>query len=77
MLTMVGKFFPTKPAKPMGKLTLSYGTAQIIAPALSGMIAEATGNYNMPLILAGAFMSFGMILIYVLMQRSSKLANTA
>ena len=77
MLTMVGKFFPTKPAKPMGKLTLSYGTAQIIAPALSGMIAEATGNYNMPLILAGAFMSFGMVLIYVLMQRSSKLANTA
>ena len=72
MLTMVGKFFPTKPAKPMGKLTLSYGTAQIIAPALSGMMAEASGNYNMPLILAGVFMGVGMILIYVLMMRSSK-----
>ena len=32
MLTMMGKFYPTKPAKPMGKLTLSYGVAQIAAP---------------------------------------------
>jgi predicted MFS family arabinose efflux permease len=63
MLTMVGKFFPTKPAKPMGKLTLSYGVAQIIAPALSGTIAEATGNYNTPLIMAAVVMGIGMILI--------------
>jgi predicted MFS family arabinose efflux permease len=70
MLTMVGKFFPTKPAKPMGKLTLSYGAAQILAPALSGMMAEASGNYNMPLMLAGGFMAFGMMLIYVLILRS-------
>lgn len=70
MLTMVGKFFPTKPAKPMGKLTLSYGTAQIIAPAVSGMMAENSGNYNMPLVLAGIFMSAGMVLIYLLMIRS-------
>ena len=66
MLTMVGKFYPTKPAKPMGKLTLSYGVAQIIAPAMSGMIAEATGNYSMPLILAAVIMGVGMILLLVL-----------
>jgi MFS family permease len=66
MLTMVGKFYPTKPAKPMGKLTLSYGVAQIIAPAMSGMIAEATGNYSMPLILAAVIMGFGMILLVIL-----------
>lgn len=76
ILTMVGKFFPTKPAKPMGKLTLSYGTAQIIAPALSGMLAEASGNYNTPLLLAGGFMVLGMVLIYVLMLRSNKAINT-
>ena len=63
MLTMVGKFFPTKPAKPMGKLTLSYGAAQIIAPAISGMIAETTGNYNTPLIMAAVTMAVGMFLI--------------
>lgn len=67
MLTMVGKFFPTKPAKPMGKLTLSYGTAQILAPAISGMMAEATGNYNTPLLMAGGFMAIGMGLIYWLL----------
>jgi len=77
MLTMVGKLFPTKPAKPMGKLTLSYGTAQIIAPAISGMMAEATGNYNMPLILAGIIMAIGMVLIYILMLRSNKVINMA
>ena len=63
MLTMVGKFFPTRPAKPMGKLTLSYGVAQIIAPALSGMMAEITGNYNMPLIMAAVVMAIGMVLL--------------
>ncbi len=67
MLTMVGKFFPTKPAKPMGKLTLSYGVAQIIAPAMSGMIAESTGNYNTPLILAAVIMGVGMALLIWLM----------
>jgi len=77
MLTMVGKFFPTKPAKPMGKLTLSYGTAQIIAPALSGMMAEASGNYDMPLILGGAFMGVGMILIYTLMLQKEKSTKMA
>lgn len=66
MLTMVGKFYPTKPAKPMGKLTLSYGVAQIIAPAMSGMIAEATGNYKTPLILAAVIMAVGMGILMML-----------
>lgn len=66
MLTMVGRFFPTRPAKPMAKLTLSYGVAQIIAPALSGMIAEATGSYNGPLIIASIIMFVGIILLVVL-----------
>ncbi len=52
MLTMVGKFYPTKPAKPMGKLTLSYGVAQIVAPAMSGLLQKPAGNYSMPLIIA-------------------------
>lgn len=66
MLTMVGKFYPTKPAKPMGRLTLSYGTAQIVAPAISGTIAEVTGNYSMPLIVAGVIMVVGVALLGIL-----------
>ena len=70
MLTMVGKFFPTKPAKPMGKLTLSYGAAQIIAPAMSGMMAESTGNYNTPLILAAVIMGLGMgFLVWLMLHK--------
>ncbi|MCK5917571.1 MAG: YbfB/YjiJ family MFS transporter [Cocleimonas sp.] len=72
MLTMVGKFFPTKPAKPMGKLTLSYGTAQIIAPALSGSLAEASGNYNTPLMMAAIMMAIGMGLIALLYSLQQK-----
>ena len=66
MLTMVGRFFPTRPAKPMAKLTLSYGIAQVVAPALSGMMAEATGSYNGPLIIASVIMLVGMALLFVL-----------
>lgn len=66
MLTMVGKFYPTKPAKPMGRLTLSYGIAQIVAPAISGTMAETTGNYSMPLIMAAVIMGVGIILLAIL-----------
>ncbi len=66
MLTMVGKFYPTRPAKPMGRLTLSYGVAQIVAPAISGVVADTTGNYTMPLIIAAVIMCIGMILLGIL-----------
>lgn len=66
MLTMVGRFFPTRPAKPMAQLTLSYGVAQVVAPAASGIMAEATGNYNVPLFIAAAIMLFGMVLLMLL-----------
>lgn len=66
MLTMVGKFYPTKPAKPMGRLTLSYGAAQIVAPAISGNIAEITGSYSIPLLLASAVMGVGTLLLGIL-----------
>ncbi|MES9875680.1 MAG: YbfB/YjiJ family MFS transporter [Candidatus Sedimenticola sp. PURPLELP] len=68
MLTMVGRFFPSKPAKPMGKLTLSYGVAQIIAPAISGVMAQQTGSYNGPLYIASAVMAVGIVLLLVLMR---------
>ncbi len=63
MLTMMGKFYPTKPAKPMGKLTLSYGVAQMVAPALAGTLAETSGTYNGSLYLAAAIMGIGLLLI--------------
>jgi len=77
MLTMMGKFYPTKPAKPMGKLTLSYGVAQIAAPALAGTLAETSGTYNGSLYLAALIMGVGLILILVLASRDATYPQSA
>lgn len=66
VLTMAGRFYPTKPAKLMGKMTLSYGAAQIIGPLLTGVMAERFGNYNLGLWLAVGFTLVGAALILVL-----------
>jgi predicted MFS family arabinose efflux permease len=77
MLTMIGKFYPTKPAKPMGKLTLSYGVAQIAAPALAGTLAETSGTYNGSLYLAAIIMAIGLILVLYLVSHETKLRRAA
>ncbi len=66
VLTMAGRLYPSKPAKLMGRMTLSYGLAQIVAPALTGVLAEQSGNYFMGLWLAGGFVALGAVLILVL-----------
>ncbi|MCW8945477.1 MAG: YbfB/YjiJ family MFS transporter [Sedimenticola sp.] len=77
MLTMIGKFYPTKPAKPMGKLTLSYGVAQIAAPALAGTLAETSGTYNGSLYLAAIIMAVGLLLILYLVSHEAKSRDVA
>lgn len=66
VLTMAGRFYPTKPAKLMGKLTLSYGVAQIIAPAIAGYMAAQTGQYSAALLMAAIMMGFGTLLLLTL-----------
>ncbi len=56
VLTMAGQYYPTRPAKIMGKMTLSYGAAQIIAPAITGSLANHFGGYTTGLYLAGVAM---------------------
>ncbi len=73
MLTMAGRFFPAHPAKPMAKLTLSYGVAQVVAPAVSGIMAEATGNYNGPFFIASGVMVLGMVLLLILQMSATKI----
>lgn len=72
VLTMAGRFYPTKPAKLMGKLTLSYGVAQIIAPAAAGMMAEQSGHYNGGLIMAAVMMILGTLLLMLLILAENK-----
>ncbi|MDO6562399.1 YbfB/YjiJ family MFS transporter [Amphritea sp. 1_MG-2023] len=72
VLTMAGRYYPTRPAKMMGKMTLSFGTAQIIAPALAGLLAEHSGNYISAVYMAAFIMALGSILLLMLKAREPK-----
>lgn len=66
VLTMAGKFYPTRPAKMMGKMTISYGAAQIIGPAITGSLATWLGSYAGGLYFAAGVMAVGTGLLLVL-----------
>jgi predicted MFS family arabinose efflux permease len=66
VLTMAGRYYPTRPAKMMGKMTISYGTAQIIGPAITGWLARNSGSYAAGLYMAAAVMVIGTLLLFVL-----------
>lgn len=63
VLSMAGRYYPTRPAKMMGKMTLSYGAAQIIGPAITGSLASHLGSYNAGLYFAAAVMAVGTLLL--------------
>ncbi len=65
-LTLIGRRFPGNPSKAMAKLTISYGVAQIVAPAIAGGIAAATGSYRGALVAAVLVMCLGMLLVMIL-----------
>ena len=66
ILTMAGRFYPTKPAKMMGKMTLSYGVAQVLAPAAGGLLGEISGNYYSSLYMASVVMALGLgLMLYI------------
>lgn len=65
MLTLVGRRNRANPSQAMARLTLSYGVAQIVAPALVGTLAETTGNYDAGLWMATAMLVVGMAVLVV------------
>jgi predicted MFS family arabinose efflux permease len=66
VLSMAGRYYPNMPAKMMGKMTLSYGVAQIIGPAITGIIGAKFGSYNAGLYVAASVMVLGTVLLFVL-----------
>ncbi len=72
VLTMAGHFYPSNPAKFMGRMTLAYGIAQIIAPTCTGILAQTLGDYNAGLYLSAVIMSAGALLIVRLMRLEPK-----
>lgn len=73
VLTMAGRYYPTKPAKMMGKMTISYGVAQIIGPAVTAQIASSFGGYSAGLYIAAGVMFLGSFLFFLL--RRMEVAN--
>ena len=72
VLTMAGHLFPSNPSKLMGKMTVAYSVAQIFAPALTGAIVGALGNYNASLYISGALMVVGSVLVLILIGMEKK-----
>jgi predicted MFS family arabinose efflux permease len=66
VLTMAGSFYPTQPAKMMGKMTLSYGVAQIVGPAATGWLAARYAGYVVGLYLSAVVMLLGTALLVLL-----------
>jgi MFS family permease len=63
VLTMAGKFYPSNPAKFMGKMTLAYGAAQIVAPVTTGYLVEAFSSYDIGLYLSAAVVMIGTLFL--------------
>ena len=66
VLTIAGRYYPTRPAKMMGKMTLSYGIAQVIGPAVTGSMGLRLGGYQAGLYLAAGVMVVGVLLLLLL-----------
>lgn len=79
VLSMAGRYYPTRPAKMMGKMTLSYGAAQIVGPAVTGWLAAALGSYAGGLYFAAAMMVLGTLLLLALkgVERRDRQASAA
>lgn len=73
-LSVVGRHFPANPAKAMARLTISYGIAQIAAPAMAGYIATSKGGYEGALIVAVLVMGLGTLTLIALRREDASLA---
>ena len=67
-LALVGRRSPGNPGKAMARLTLSYGAAQVSAPALTGAMVHMSGNYHGALWLTAVVLMLGMGLLALLLR---------
>jgi MFS family permease len=73
-LAMMGRLYPSNPSKPMSHLTFSYGVAQVVAPALVGVLAQKSGSFSEGLSITLAVLGVGTVLVIcasILLKRSS------
>lgn len=75
VLTMAGRYYPGRPARMMGKMSLAYGSAQIVGPAVTGWLATRFGSYQAGLYLAAGIMVLGTALLLLLKRLPVKAAG--
>ncbi|MEN9905676.1 MAG: hypothetical protein RLZZ555_2241 [Pseudomonadota bacterium] len=66
VLTMAGRYYPGRPARMMGRMSLAYGSAQIAGPAVTGWLATRFGGYEAGLYMAAGIMVLGSALLLLL-----------
>ncbi len=71
-LASVGRRSPGNPGKAMARLTLSYGAAQVSAPALTGHLVEASGSFAPALWLTGAVLLLGMAALVAALREEAR-----
>lgn len=57
---------PQNSSRSIGYLTAVYGTGQVLGPAAAGILAETTGGFAVPLILAAAVLLIGAGILTIL-----------
>lgn len=65
-LSIIGRRFPANPAKAMARLTLSYGTAQILGPIVAGYVSHASGDFRGALMVATVVGTIGTLVSLLL-----------
>ena len=72
MLVFIGHKFSSNPAKAMAKLTISYGVAQIAAPAIAAYISTVTQTYTAALWLAAGAVFVGIVFLLLIYGEESR-----
>lgn len=71
VLTMAGRYYPTRPAKMMGRMTLAYAIAQVVAPAMTAAMASHFGSYRAGFYVAAGATVLATLLLLQLKRMSS------
>ena len=64
-MTLAGRLNPANASKEMARLTFGFALALIIGPFFTGVVAEYSGSYDVPILIAGCLMLLGGILIVI------------
>ena len=58
-MTLAGRLNPANASKEMARLTFGFALALIIGPFFTGVLAEYSGSYDVPILIAGCLMLLG------------------